>query len=281
MSSPFSGIAAEVAAEVAEAQPVVSTVETVEPADLLAEEAQVEEVTAEDEPVEELEARRTTGFEKRVGKLNAKIDAAKQEAEYWRNEALKSKQTQTPQAQVVDPAKPSQAQYATQEEFLEASMDYRQALRDQAANQAANQASYNKALSDHSKREAAFAKVNPDYADMLDEVSDMQVHSDITQALVESDVGPAMAYHLAKNPNEIERLNALSSNRRLIEIGKIEDKLIAKKVAPVKAAKLAPAPVKPATNGVSATSINKNEDSMTPQEFMRYRNEKFGNGRAR
>lgn len=49
------------------------------------------------------------------------------------------------------------------------------------------------------------------------------------EAMVESEIGEKIAYHLAKNPKEAERIAALSVYRQLSELGKLEDKLSATK----------------------------------------------------
>ena len=85
---------------------------------------------------------------------------------------------------------------------------------------------------------------------------------------------------MAKNVDEIDRINSLSPQRRLIELGKIENRL--NKTAPVVArvTKAAPAPVKPVAGG--APIAQKSVYEMTAQELMRHRNEQEGRtGRRR
>jgi len=49
------------------------------------------------------------------------------------------------------------------------------------------------------------------------------------EAIMDSDVGEKLAYHLAKHPAEAERIQKLSVYGQLRELGKLEDKLTAKK----------------------------------------------------
>jgi hypothetical protein len=53
----------------------------------------------------------------------------------------------------------------------------------------------------------------------------------IYEAIMDSDVGEKLAYHLAKNPDVAERIQKLSAYAAIRELGKLEDKLTAKKEA--------------------------------------------------
>ena len=60
----------------------------------------------------------------------------------------------------------------------------------------------------------------------------------------ESEAGPLITYHLAKNPEEHARLNSMSPFRRVAELGKLEDKLMAQKPAARKSKDVTSAPEK-------------------------------------
>lgn len=53
--------------------------------------------------------------------------------------------------------------------------------------------------------------------------------STLHRAIMDSEMGEKLAYHLAKNPAEAERLQKLSMLGQIRELGKLEDKLSAKK----------------------------------------------------
>jgi len=245
-----------------------------------------EEVAAEAQAeIEHEEKQKKSGFERRVQKLNSKIEAAKNEAEYWREQALKNSKAQDVQqapqeAQEQALAKPAMANYSNIEEYTEALTDYKLALRDQQQAQRNEQAQRQKALDNYNAKVKDFVKTTPDFAEALDDVSDMAIAPEIHQAILGSDAGPQLAYYMAKNVDEIDRINSLSPQRRLIEMGKIEDRLA--KTAPVVArvTKPAPAPVKPVAGG--APISQKSVYEMTAQELMRHRNEQEGRiGRRR
>lgn len=72
----------------------------------------------------------------------------------------------------------------------------------------------------------------------------VQVQNDTAAFIAESDSGPRVAYYLAKNPEVHERINALSPMRRLAELGKLEDKLMAKQEQAPVTKKVTSAPAK-------------------------------------
>jgi hypothetical protein len=76
----------------------------------------------------------------------------------------------------------------------------------------------------------------------------------IKAAIIESEYGPELAYHLAKNPEEQKRVFALTPARALLELGKIETKYMAAETTKAKAPTTvettrAPAPVATVTTG--------------------------------
>jgi len=79
--------------------------------------------------------------------------------------------------------------------------------------------------------------------------SDLDI-SNIADALMESDQGPQLAYHLAQNPDLAMRLNAMSPIRAAVELGKLGMQLSG---VPVKKASGAPVPITPLNGGSSVT----------------------------
>lgn len=81
--------------------------------------------------------------------------------------------------------------------------------------------------------------------------------------LGDTGVGQKVLYHLAKNPDEAERIAKLSPTRQVIEIGKLEDK-----VTPPKKTSNAPPPV----SGVKgASAIQGYRDNMSDAEYKAWR----------
>lgn len=74
------------------------------------------------------------------------------------------------------------------------------------------------------ERQDAIRQEYDDYDETLTS-SDLVVHKDIQQAVLESELGPWIVYHFAKNPEVLIRLNKLSTTAALREVGKLEAKL--------------------------------------------------------
>ena len=238
----------------------------------------IDSTDASDDTDEKSEKKtKKSGFEKRVGKLTAKVARAEADAAHWREEAQRQPVQQV-QA-ITQDDKPKLAQYSNMEDYTEAFTDYKLAQRDNSAHQSKAQDAHKIAMDSYNERVKEFTKSKTDFADVLNDVSDMSVSNEITSTILESEAGPAIAYYLASNPEEIERLNALSPNRRLIELGKLEDKMVEKSAKKVKEVKDAPKPVSTVKSTTPAAPAAKSVYEMNSQELMRHRNATRGRGR--
>ena len=97
-----------------------------------------------------------------------------------------------------------------------------------------------------SKVQAAKASL-PDFDDIVAS-SDVVVNDDIRDAILESDVGPQILYHLAENEDVAKKIAGLSAKQALREIGKLEARFEVKETAPEPktiARSKAPAPIQP------------------------------------
>lgn len=104
-----------------------------------------------------------------------------------------------------------------------------------------------KTLKDWATRVNATKVEIADY-DQVASASTIEVSDAVRDAIMESDVGPRVLYHLAKNPAEADRINALSVASALREIGKLEAKLSEPKAEPPKVESKVPAE---AASGIS------------------------------
>ena len=97
-----------------------------------------------------------------------------------------------------------------------------------------------------SKVQAAKASM-PDFDDIVAS-SDVVVNDDIRDAILESDVGPQILYHLAENDDVAKKIAGLNAKQALREIGKLEARFEAKETKPQSAPNVrskAPAPINP------------------------------------
>ena len=91
------------------------------------------------------------------------------------------------------------------------------------------------------ERQVAARAVMPDY-DAVVGSSDTPIANHVGEALMESDRGPELAYHFAKNPEVLQNLNGMSPTQAAREIGKLEATLPTKTTPAVPSKKLSTTP---------------------------------------
>ena len=114
----------------------------------------------------------------------------------------------------------------------------------------------------------------PDFDDMVAS-SDVVVSDQVRDAILESDVGPRILYHLAENQELAEKISKSSLITALREIGKLEAKF--EKTEPVKSVaqkSKAPAPISPIKAGTSEQAIITDTDKMTYSQYKAMRQAK-------
>ncbi len=124
-----------------------------------------------------------------------------------------------------------------------------------------------KVAKEWSEREKSFQTATKDYDAVVGPFAEeemQQLSYDARMAIVESDVGPALLYHLAKHPEEAERIADLSPLRQIAELGKLE----AKVSMPAKKTTSAPAPASTTSGGRTAS---KDPSKMDQKEYEDYR----------
>ena len=235
----------------------------------LADQPEVEAVQAE--PTEVVEERSEPEIEKEQEekpKANPKLERRFSEITKQREEARKEAQQErqarealearlavlerqpAPQAPKVD-EEPQPSQFNDAFEYAKALAEY---TADQRIGEMRRQdAEAKEALERQkvietwaSKVQAAKASM-PDFDDIVAS-SDVVVNDDIRDAILESDVGPQILYHLAENDDVAKRIAGLSPKQALREIGKLEARFEVKETAPQSAPitrSKAPAPINP------------------------------------
>ena len=229
------------------------------------------EAQTESEPEAENEAevtdkpKQNPKLEKRFSELTkrakqAEADKANLEA---RLQELESKQAPAPVQ--VDPVseKPQASQFNDAFEYAEALAEWsaEKALeqRDIQEQQRKVEEQRNEVIKSWSQK-LEKAKANlPDFDDMVAS-SNVQVRDEVRDAILESDVGPEILYHLASNDEYAEQFAAMPSGKALKELGKLEVQFERKeapseiKSEPVARSK-APAPIKPITAGKGTSDV--------------------------
>jgi hypothetical protein len=121
------------------------------------------------------------------------------------------------------------------------------------------------------ERVAAAKAEMPDFDDMVNS-SDVKVSDPVRDAIMESDVGPKILYHLAENPDLGKKLGEMSVIAALRHIGKLEvqfEKTETRK--PVVAKSKAPAPISPIKVGAAAADVPVDSDGKFYGSYQAYR----------
>ncbi len=231
------------------------------------------EDSSQDDPAEDPAAepkKHQGGFQKRISELTRRIAEERREKERLLalvESTVKKPETTQPQTQI---AEPSRDQYETYEEYLEARAAYRaekavetrmQAIERQRQEQA-EQARLAETQRAWSSRLAKAAESIPDFADVVGNATEVEMTPVMKQVIVESDVGPNIAYFLAQNPAEAARIAALSPARQAAEIGKLEDRV----TKPAKASS-APEPIRPVGGRSQVSDLL--SDRLPPEQWYK------------
>jgi hypothetical protein len=215
-------------------------------------------------------------LEKRFSELTKHRDEARQEAERERQarEAVEAKLRDleakaSPQKSDEPDPKPNPAQFNDALEYAEAlaewTTDRRMRERDQAELARKAQEEQSRMRQEFQKRLDVAKQGMPDYEEMIAS-SDVSVSQPVTDAIIESDVGPQVLYYLAENPDFTRALAEKSITAQLRAIGRLEAKFEKTEAAkpsvkePVAKRSNAPAPINPLRAASNASDITLDAD---------------------
>lgn len=178
------------------------------------------------------EKRAKKPISERMSELVSQRKAAETEAQQAKREAaelrarLEAMSAQA--APVKEEPRPDRSKFANDEEYIEAvaewKADQRLAKREQEQAEARAKAEREQLVKSwQTAQQRARAEID-DYDDVI-KASDVNLPGHLHQAILESDVGPHLAYYFAKHPDEAKRYNAMSPTKALRELGRLEDRL--------------------------------------------------------
>lgn len=155
----------------------------------------------------------------------------------------------------------SREQFASEDDYLDAVIEQRQAKRE----------AQQRAAKWEEKRNVVLESAEDSGVD-LDVFAKLPVSRLMADAIVDSDSPVELLAYMTENPDEVRRIYGLSEARQAVEIGKIEARLSGE--SPTKTAKTAaPAPIKPvAGNGVSNGGYRPN---MSFEAYAKWRGRKL------
>ena len=249
-----------------------------EAAEPVVEEQQQSEPESEQKEATDTEQRKPNPkIERRFSEITKQREAAREEARKEREarEALEArlrdleaKANPAPQvAQAAEDTEPQPSQFEDAFEYAKALAEWstEKALRERDAAEAQRKQQEAEAVK-HREWADRVSKAKaelPDFDEMVAS-SEVVVSNEVRDAIMESDVGPQLLYHLAENPEVADALAKMSAIKALREIGKLEARL--EKSAPkqevktVAAKSNAPAPISPLKATSAATDVQVNSE---------------------
>jgi len=232
------------------------------------EESQSEPKEAEKEANQEGERKQNPKLEKRFSEITKQREEARKEAQNERQARVEleqrlaaMEQQRQPQQQSYVDQEPQPSQFADAFEYAKALAEFSTekalAERDRQVAQAREQEAQQKIIQSWAQKVQEAKADLPDFDDLVAS-SDVVVNNAVRDAILESDVGPQILYHLAENNDLAKRIASLSPNAALREIGRLEAKFEVKtdtkQTAPVVRSK-APAPIQPIRGGQGQADV--------------------------
>lgn len=239
--------------------------------------ANADDVGEEGQETEGDERKPKRGFAKRIEKFNQKLSAKEAEIEYWKQVALKGAppEQQATAGTAVQTGKPKFSDYNDIEAYAEALTDWKlQASMSQVQQQTAamqTARTYEARLEQFKQTARDFDEVMSEF---VEDYGNINV-PEVIQVAMESEVGPQLAYHLAKNAQDFERIAKLPPHRRLLELGKLEDRIVSQqKSTPARETKKiseAPKPVQPVKGSGKVESLDLSDPNLSYSDWLKRR----------
>lgn len=183
------------------------------------EQTQVDAQTEEGAQADRDEKGRFKGVQPRIDELTRARREAEREASYWKQVAT---QGQAQSSAEAAPQKPTPDKFDDYGDYIEALTDWK---TEQVLNKRMEQDSSRKVVETRNQtfaeRQNAARTVMADY-DAVVGGSDTPISNHVGEVIMESEQGPELAYHFAKNPETLIRLNGMSPTQAAREIGRLE-----------------------------------------------------------
>jgi hypothetical protein len=231
-------------------------------------EKQSEPKEAEKEANQEGERKQNPKLEKRFSEITKQREEARKEAQQERQARVQleqrlvaMQQQRQPQQAVQFNAEPQPSQFADAFEYAKALAEFSTekalAERDRQVAVARQQEAQHRIIQSWAQKVQTAKAELPDF-DELVAASDVVVNNAVRDAILESDVGPKILYHLAENNDLAKKIAGLNPNAALREIGRLEARFEAKpdskQTAPLVRSK-APAPIQPIRGGQGQADV--------------------------
>lgn len=231
-----------------------------------------QEVTQQQKP--EGEAEHRSRAYRRLDRWRTRAIEAETQLKVLRETQGKPAERQQPPESGSDA--PKREQFETYEEFIRAEARHyakiearEEAKREREESRKSDEQTRAKSEQDRVQRDwNAKCDKARDAVEDFDEVcaeSEAVVTQAMSSAILESDHGALIAYHLAKNPAEAERISKLPPSKQAAAIVALEEKV----TKPAKRPSSAPEPINPV--GQKGKEVEKDPSQMTDKEFADWR----------
>lgn len=230
----------------------------------------------------EEEAHKPNRLQKRFDEITREKYEAQREADYWRGVAEGRIKPEAPAQPAQRTEAPLPAGAPPRPVFDERYQgDYDSYVTDLAAwtvqverakieienNTRREQETAQQAITKHLERVDTVRQARTDFDEVV-EASPVRLRNELVKEIVTSDLSAELIYHLAKNPQEADRLNTLSVSQGIRELGRLEERLTPKDPPqPPRRISQAPEPVTPIGG---RETVNKNLDEMSMEEYAKY-----------
>jgi hypothetical protein len=227
------------------------------------------------EPPKEEEPSIPKGVQKRIDRAVRQKYEAEAEAKILRErlQSFEQRQFQQPQQQGVDNNEPKIENYSDFDSYVAAkakwiaSQEVERTLSEYDKRQMAERAAtaHHKTVESWNRRMAEATAEMPDFEEVLSS-SDVPMTDPMKHAIMESEVGPKLAYWLANNQAEALKIAEMSPIGAIRAIGRIEERLTGQNS--VKKPTSAPKPLTP-VGGKAA--VSKDPGQMSDEEYAKWR----------
>lgn len=207
---------------------VAEGAEVKEPSESESEDESEEELEAKTEDDTEEQPKPKKGYKKRLDKLRDQKAELIKERDSWREQALRTqapaqKTESTPVAKDLS-LRPKNEDFETHDAYVEAltdwKLDQKLSQREQKQKEDVVKTQIESRVKTYKERAIAFAKANPEFDEVVDDLKGMTLV--VNDSIIESEVGPEIAFYLGNNPDEFKRICSLTPLASAREMGKLE-----------------------------------------------------------
>jgi hypothetical protein len=181
--------------------------------------------------------------------------------------------------------RPNQDDFETYDQFQEALVDWkvnlrlteRDAVERERIERVSAKRAHDAVVDAHAVRIDTFRAAHSDFDAVIEQGKSLPMTKPMQDSVLNSDMGPAVMYHLCQFPEECDRMAAMPPMVAIREMGKLEARIEAAQTGPASSAASmtsAPRPIKPVGGGATASTVPL--DQMDYQSYRRARMKQFG-----